>query len=250
MVVAIVRDGDVWVKGYGRTGPGSNDTPDGDSLIRLCSLTKILATDLLAKLVEEKKVALDDPLQKYAPANATVPTMTAHGPALRPMTLEDLATHTAGLPREIAYPPQGMAHFTFPDHDFRWQWLPQARLKTSPGYAAHYSNIGFDLLSDAMSAATGESYAKLFQERTAGPLGMDDTTLMPTEEQCSRLMGGAREPQECVDTQAAQGSGGMYSTANDMVKFLKYLLKLPGVPQHQNGLSTEMYLDPANLKWM
>jgi len=35
-----------------------------------------------------------------------------------------------------------------------------------------------------------------------------------------------------------------------MVLFLKYLLKLPGVPQHQNGLSTEMYLDPANLKWM
>ncbi len=247
MVVAIVRDNEVWVNGYGRVAPGSDQVPRGTTLVRLCSITKILATDLLAKFVAEKRVSFDDPLQKFAPAGVAVPTRTVRGPALRPVNLGDLATHTAGLPREIAYPPFGAAHFTFPDYDFRWKWLPQYRLRTSPGDAAHYSNIGFDYLADALSAAAGKPYAALFQQRTALPLGMVDTTLIPTPDQCSRLMSSPREPSMCTDTQAAAGSGGMYSTANDMVRFLQYLLYLPGVPLHQNGWSTGIYLDPAKL---
>jgi len=247
MVAIVVRGDEVWMSGYGRVTPGSNEKPQPDSLFRLCSISKILATDLLAKLVATKKVSFDDPLQKFAPQGVTVPTMTVRGPVARPLNLGDLATHTGGLPREIAYPPEGFAHFTFPDYQYRWQWLPQFRLRTSPGDAAHYSNISFDLLSDAITAASGESYLKFFQDQTAKPLGLTDTTLSPNESQCLRLMGGAREPSECTDTQAAAGSGGMYSTANDMVKVLKYFLNLPGVPVHANGLSTGMYLDPTKL---
>ena len=247
MVVVVVRNDEIWVSGYGHMAPGSGDVPQGKSLLRLCSITKILATDLLAKLVADKKLSFDDPLQKFAPPGVVVPTKTVRGPALRPVNLGDLATHTAGLPREIAYPPIGFAHFTFPDFAYRWQWLPSFRLRTSPGDAAHYSNIGFDLLADAESAATGEPYAKLFYERTAHPLDLVDTTLTPSPEQCARLMAGARDTSECTDTQAAAGSGGMYSTADDMGRFMKYLLYLPGVPVHQNGGSTGMYLDPAKL---
>ena len=248
MVITIVRGNETWAKGYGRVTPVSNEVPGPDSLVRLCSITKILATDLLGKLVAAKLVRFDDPLQKFAPENVTVPKNTAHGPADRPIWLFDLATHTAGLPREIAYPPVGMAHFTFPDFDYRWTWLPDFRPRTSPGEAAHYSNIGFDLLSDALSSATGQDYATLFHERTAQPLGMVDTTLTPNPEQCSRLMSSPREPFECSDTRAAAGSGGMYSTATDMARFMRYLLYLPGVPVHQNGISTGMYLDPTKLR--
>jgi D-alanyl-D-alanine-carboxypeptidase/D-alanyl-D-alanine-endopeptidase len=248
MVAVLVRGDEVWMAGYGRVAPGSNQTPQSTSLFRLCSISKILATDLLSKLVVAKKASFDDPLQKYAPAGVMVPAMTVRGPASRPLQLGDLATHTGGLPREIAYPPPGAAHFTFPDFPYRWQWLPQFRLRTSPGEAAHYSNISFDLLGDAISAASGESYEKYFQEQTAQPLGLTDTTLSPSPSQCARLMGGAREPSECTDTQAAAGSGGMYSTANDMVKVLRYFLDLPGVPVHANELATAMYLDPAKLR--
>lgn len=248
MVVAIVRDGEVWTNGYGRVSPESDQVPNAESLVRLCSITKILATDLLAKLVVDRKVSFGDPLQKFAPEGVHVSDLTIHGPARRLINLGDLATHTAGLPREIAYPPPGAAHFTFPDYAFRWQWLPGFRLRTSPGDAAHYSNVSFDLLADALGTAAGEPYAKLFQQRTSQPLGMADTTLNPNPQQCSRLMSGPREPSQCTDTEAAAGSGGMYSTADDMVRFMKYLLYLPGVPVHQNGWSTGIYLDPANLR--
>ncbi|WP_052200887.1 D-alanyl-D-alanine-carboxypeptidase/endopeptidase AmpH [Terriglobus sp. TAA 43] len=247
MIAVVVRGDETWMAGYGHVSPANHDTPQADTLFRLCSISKILATDLLSKLVAMKKVSLDDPLQKYAPQNVTVPTMTARGPADRPVELVDLATHTAGMPREIAYPPQGAAHFTFPDYDYRWQWLPQYRMRSQPGTAAHYSNIGFDLLGDAVASASGMSYLQFFQQQTAQPLGLKDTTLTPTPDECARLMGGMHEPIECTDTQAAAGSGGMYSTANDMAKVLRYFLNLPGVPIHANELATQTVIDPANL---
>ena len=92
------------MQSYGQTYPGSHQKPNADSLVRLCSLTKIMTTDLLVKLVADGRVSLSDPLQKFAPRNVTVPDRTVRGLSGRPITLRDLATHTAGLPREIAYP--------------------------------------------------------------------------------------------------------------------------------------------------
>src|ERR1700689_4592474 len=249
MVVVVVRDKETWLQSYGQTHPGSHQKPDADSLIRLCSVSKIMTTDLLVKLVAEKRVSLSDPLQKFAPHNVTVPFLTVHGQSSRPITLRHLATHTASLPREIAYPAGDACHFTFPDYAFRWQWLPGYRLRFLPGTAAHYSNIGFDLLADALSAAAGKPYPQLFADRIAKPLGLRDTTLSPTPGECARLLIGARSEGPCSDTTAAGGSGGMYSTANDMTRWLEYLLDLPGVPVHQDPSATATYIQASQLRW-
>ncbi len=249
MVVVVVRDNERWVQSYGQTYPGSHEKPNADSLIRLCSLSKIMTTDLLVKLVADRRVSLSDPLQKFAPSNVTVPDRTVRGLSGRPITLRDLATHTAGLPREIAYPAGDAGHFTFPDYNFRWQWLPGFRLRTLPGTAAHYSNIGFDLLADALSVAAGKSYPQLFADRIAKPLGLRDTTVSPTPGECARLLIGARNQGRCTDTTAAAGSGGMYSTANDMTRWLQYLLDLPGVPIHQDPAATATYIQSSELRW-
>jgi serine-type D-Ala-D-Ala carboxypeptidase/endopeptidase len=249
MVVVVVRDKDTWMQSYGQTFPGSHQKPNADSLIRLCSLSKIMTTDLLVKLVADGRVSLSDPLQKFAPQNVTVPVRTVRGLSGRPITLRDLATHTSGLPREIAYPAGDAGHFTFPDYNFRWQWLPGYRLRFVPGTAAHYSNIGFDLLADALSAAAGKPYPQLFAERIAKPLGLRDTTLSPTRGECARLLIGARNEGPCTDTTAAAGSGGMYSTANDMTRWLEYLLDLPGVPIHQDPAATATYIPASQLRW-
>jgi serine-type D-Ala-D-Ala carboxypeptidase/endopeptidase len=249
MVVVVVRDNQTWMQSYGQTYPGSHQKPNADSLVRLCSLTKIMTTDLLVKLVAGGQVSLSDPLQKFAPHNVTVPDLTIRGLSGRPITLRDLATHTAGLPREIAYPAGDSGHFTFPDYNFRWQWLPGYRLRFLPGTAAHYSNIGFDLLADALGAAAGKPYPQLFADRISKPLGLRDTTLSPTPGQCARLLIGARNEGRCTDTTAAAGSGGMYSTANDMTRWLKYLLGLPGVPMHQDPAATATYISASELRW-
>jgi D-alanyl-D-alanine-carboxypeptidase/D-alanyl-D-alanine-endopeptidase len=241
MVMVVVRGDEVFSRGYGETAIGSGQAPTADSLLRLCSLSKIFATDLLIKLAADKTVRLDTTLQRLA--HGTVPSRDG-----RAITLADLATHTAGLPREVGRAPHGAAHFTFPDYRYRWAWLPKQHLKTTPGTAALYSNIGFDLLGDALAAATHESYAHLFAERTAQPLGLHETGFDPNPEQCARLLQGAHDEGACTSTEESAASAGVYSTGRDMTVWLKYVLGTgaPAIPA-QNAAAQAVYLDPANL---
>jgi D-alanyl-D-alanine-carboxypeptidase/D-alanyl-D-alanine-endopeptidase len=240
MVMVVVRGKDVFFRGYGETVPGNGQKPTPESLLRLCSLSKIFATDLLVKLMGDKLVRLDDPLQRFAPPKVKVPSRPGH-----PITLADLATHTSGLPREVGRAPRGTPHFTFPDYDFRWRWLPRQVLKTVPGTAALYSNVGFDLLGDALVKAAHEPYAKLLAERTTRPLGMKETGFTPTAAQCLRLLLGAHDEGLCTDTQTSAGSAGVYSTGTDMAVWLKYLLGT-GAPA-QNPAAQAVYLQPEDL---
>lgn len=225
LVLVVVRGNEVFFRGYGETAVGSGKAPDADSVMRLCSLSKIFATDLFVKLAAEQLVRLDTPLQTLAPAQVRVPDRDG-----RKITLGDLATHTSGLPREVQPAPAGGAHFTFPDHAQRWSWLPKQHLLSVPGTVALYSNAGFDLLGDALEAAAGKPYATLIAERTTTPLGMRETGFNPAPEQCARLLQGAHDEGACTSTGATAASSGLYSTPRDMVRWLKYLLGV-GLPQ-------------------
>jgi len=239
LVLVVVRGDRAYFHGYGEAVPGSHAAPTRESVVRICSLTKIFTTDLLAKMVSDGTVRLDDPLKKYAPQAAIVPERDA------PITLEDLATHTAGLEREIGMAPRHTPHFTFPNYDTRWHWLASAQLKFTPGTQAYYSNVGFDLLSDALATAARTPYAALLQKRTLAPLGMWQTTFFPTSKQCERLMTGSHEEGPCTITEQTEGSSGLYSTPADMEKFLKYLVGAGGVAQPSNA--SRVYLLPSSL---
>ena len=244
LVLVIVRGSEVSIRTFGETAPGSGRQPTATSLVRLCSLTKIFAADLLARLVSDKTVHLDDPLQRFAPANARVPTRTVRGPAARAITLEDLATHTSGLPREVLPSPAGVPHFTFPNYAQRWAWLPKQKLLASPGATARYSNVAFDLLADALQSAAREPYPRLLAERITTPLGMRDTTFSPTPAECAQLLRGSRDMGQCADTTATDGSAGLYTTPADMARWLRYLL------DQQTPAAQAVYIQPASLKSM
>ncbi|MBV8133601.1 MAG: serine hydrolase [Alphaproteobacteria bacterium] len=86
------------------------------------------------------------------------------------------------------------------------------------GTVAAYSNVGFALLADALAAAGGKDYWALLYDRITGRLGMPDTGVALTREQCDQLMTGSGlgGPGPCADTTAPEGKGGLYSTGNDM----------------------------------
>jgi D-alanyl-D-alanine-carboxypeptidase/D-alanyl-D-alanine-endopeptidase len=243
MVLVVVRNREVMLSSYGETSPGSGVRPDSNSLIRLCSLSKVFAGELLTQLANDGKVKLTDPLQRFAPPNRIVP----EGAGGAPITLLDLATHTSGLPREVSSYPAKAPHFTFPDQTFRWTWLPTQKLIFHPGTAAVYSNVGFDLLGDALASAAHKPYAQLLNDRIVRPLGLRDTTLTPSKEQCARLLRGTEDQGLCTDTQASGASGGVYSTSADMARMLQYLLHVPGAAAQANQ-SIHIYLKPAQLK--
>lgn len=214
MVIAIVDGRTSWIKGYGQTQPDSGKAPDAHSLVRLDSLSKLLTADLMVRLAGENKLELTDSLRRYAPAGYRLPTPTS-----RPITLLDLATHTSGLPRQadFAYKPQ--ESYTAA----RWQWLETQRALPAPGHLAVYSNIAFDLLSDALSHAAGMPYERALASLITRPLGMSDTTDAPTPEQCQRFISG-KSPTPCIPFKQIAGSGGIYSTAADMTLWMKQQL--------------------------
>jgi D-alanyl-D-alanine-carboxypeptidase/D-alanyl-D-alanine-endopeptidase len=244
MVLVVVRGNQVFFHGYGETAPDSRQLPTEDSLLRLCSLTKTFTTDVLAKLAADGTVRLNDPLQRFAPRHTVVPKR------VEPITLADLATHTSGLPRELGNPPRGTPHFTFPDFRTRWRWLPNQRLRSTPGTAALYSNVAFDFLSDALQSAAHKQYAALLAERTLNPLRMYNTTFFPNPEQCNHLLMGVHDEGPCTITEETAGSSGLYSTATDMAAWLQYLLRTGDNPTQnliQYPDAQAVYLLPSDL---
>ena len=88
LILVVVRGDQTLLRGYGETEKGNKRTPDGASLLRLNSVTKVFTTEVLASLAAERKLALTDPLQRFA-GDAKAPLFGA-----RPITLLDLATHS------------------------------------------------------------------------------------------------------------------------------------------------------------
>jgi hypothetical protein len=114
MVLVIVRGDNSLVLGYGETEKGNKRTPDGNSIFRLNSITKVFTTEVLVSLVAEGKLSLTDPLQRYA-RTTKVPTF-----GTRP-----------GSPCSISLPTQ-------PPRRVRWETLRKACFP-APGWRARAS---------------------------------------------------------------------------------------------------------------
>jgi D-alanyl-D-alanine-carboxypeptidase/D-alanyl-D-alanine-endopeptidase len=221
MVAGLVRGSESLVGGLGETAKGNGQEPTGQSVFRLGSISKVMAGELLATLTVEGKLRLSEPLQRFAPQGKTVPTVDG-----RAITLLDLATHSAGLPRDIGPAPEGQTFLTWPTEHERWDYIGSTNLLWPPATIAAYSNVGYQLLGDAMAAAAGESYSALLQSHLAAPLSMTDTTVRPSAEQCARLMIGTGQSGSgpCIDTSPSAASAGVYSTGDDMIKWLRHLI--------------------------
>jgi D-alanyl-D-alanine-carboxypeptidase/D-alanyl-D-alanine-endopeptidase len=152
MVLVVVRGPDTVIQGYGETSKGNGSEPDGKSLLRLGSITKVFAGEVLAALVNSGKVRLADPLTFYA-QGAPVPSFGE-----RQITLLDRATHSAGLPRDAGEIPKDKQTFTWPTRAELWDWFSQHPLNWAPGSVAAYNSMGFSLLADALAGAGGKPY--------------------------------------------------------------------------------------------
>ncbi|MGX1789938.1 D-alanyl-D-alanine-carboxypeptidase/endopeptidase AmpH [Bosea sp. NPDC055332] len=226
LILAVVRGEDSFIAGYGETAPGNGKEPDGRSIVRVGSVSKVFATDVLAAMAANGQLSLDAPLARYAP-----PGKAPQAFEDRPVTLLDLATHAAGLPREMpdpATPPDEKNPFAAYKASYYWDWISRHRPAYRPGTTAIYSNFGFGLLGEALGRAGGRPFAELVREKIAVPLGMADTTLRLSEAQKSRLMTGLDpfgKPDPNWDaTEVMQASAGIYTTADDMVKWMRWHL--------------------------
>lgn len=216
-------------------GVPSLDSPtevDASTQFELGSETKVFTADLLAALVAENRVSLDDPVQNYAPPGITVPVWTEGGTST-PITLRDLATHQAGLPDmpgNLERGCDGVAGCVNPRPGYTqkmlWNALQNQTLLWQPGTNWLYSDWGFGLLGTILSniAVPGpETDPPAFQAALDAafltPLGMSSTMLegAPNPRLATPYIG---KPPTATwywdNTNALSGGGGLISNATDM----------------------------------
>lgn len=157
-------------------GVAGNPTVDEATLYELGSITKVLTANVLAQLAEEGEVSLDDSVNRYLPAEL-------QGPQWEPVTLANLATHSAGLPRL----PGNLNPVTMllsssledPYATYDTADLYEGLADIDPGAVggdATYSNLGAGWLGTILAQQTGLTYGELLRERLFAPLGMASAT--------------------------------------------------------------------------
>ena len=193
---------------------------DGRTIFEIGSITKAFTGALLADMVARGEVKLDDPVQKYLPANVRMP---ARGD--KQITLLDLATQSSGLPRLPGnMNPRDRAN-PYADYtvDQLYAFLSSHELQRDIGAQYEYSNLGVGLLGHVLALRAGKSYEQLVKERLLDPLGMRSTSITLSEEQKKLLAPGHNRVGDIVpqwDIPTLAGAGALRSNVEDMMKFL------------------------------
>lgn len=226
VAVGVLRGDHSWFVGSGTTDLGRPSPPLTDTIFEIGSVTKVFTATLLAALVEDGAVSLEDPVQGYLPSGVELPTRG------RRITLADLATHTAGLPRlPRGFFVRSLQHrrnpYAWLTVDDLYAGLPDTRVRRGPGGRPRYSNLGYGLLGQVLAARAGRSYEQLIRERIAGPLGLADTAVSVPEAARSRFAQGHNRrgrPVRHWDLIAVAGAGALRSTVADLLAFLRLQL--------------------------
>jgi CubicO group peptidase (beta-lactamase class C family) len=210
-----------------------------DTIMRIASMTKPITSTAVMMLYEEGKFLLDDPVSKYIPGMDKVRVLTKEDgdgtetiELKSPMTIRHLLTHTSGLSNAKGWRAANMRAGTLKDMAAK---LPSVPLATQPGSAWRYGD-SIDVLGYLVELWSGKTFDAFLQERIFQPLGMVDTGFSVPADKVSRVAkiyslnaSGVVEPAKIGGDPTRKpnflsGSGGLYSTAPDYLRFCQMLV--------------------------
>ncbi|MCL4848650.1 MAG: beta-lactamase family protein [Acidobacteria bacterium] len=171
IAVAIVKDGDVvHAKGYGVRRLGDTAPVDDATLFGIASNTKAFTATALGMLVDEKRLAWDDPVTRHLPGFQMFDPYVS-----REITVRDLLTHRSGLGL-------GAGDLLFwPDTDVsRAEVVAAARfIRPATSFRSRYAynNLLFVVAGEVVAAASGQSWDDFVRARIFDPLGMDSSRI-------------------------------------------------------------------------
>ncbi|MFL5007398.1 MAG: serine hydrolase domain-containing protein [Microvirga sp.] len=259
-VIMIARKGKVaYHEAFGAQDKSAERTMAKDSIFRIYSMTKALASVGAMILVEDGKVQLTDPVAKFLPEfkNVQVSTPRSDGmgqltyglvPADRQPTIQDLLRHTAGLAYgeitgnarvKAAYTNAGL--FTPGADYFSIELTPdefsakiaETPLAYQPGTTWEYS-LAVDVLGRVVEKASGKRLSEFLDERVFKPLKMTDTGFSVPADRMARLSQpfavdpASGAPNKLIDVSKPpkndSGGAGAVSTAADYLRFSQMLL--------------------------
>lgn len=213
--VAIAWEGRiVYAKGFGVANADIGDRMKPDMLFRLGSTTKMFTAAVAASLAEEGKLDLHKPVGGYLPevnpklARATVHQLLTHTAGLGDMTIMDGLHDDSALAQSVRDIPEKL-HFA------------------EPGKIFSYSNPGYWVAGRVSEVTGGDSYADLLEKRILRPLGMERSTMRPTQAMTWPLAVGhgpevaaaAKVIRPLADSSGNWPAGQLFSSAPEFARF-------------------------------
>lgn len=235
-----------------------------DSVFWIASMSKPITGTALMLLVDEGKVNVDDPVEKYLPEFRGQMVSVYQDESTRllkrpkhPITVKNVLSHTSGLPFASSVETPTLDLLPLREAVRSYALTP---LLFEPDSKYQYSNAGINTAGRIVEVVSGMPFEKFVEDRLFQPLGMKDTTFWPNEEQTARLAKSYRPNAAKTDLEEFQigqllyplsdrtrrhpmPAGGYFSTAADMGRFCQMLL---------NGgtLDGRRYLSEAAVKQM
>lgn len=224
MVVGVIEPQGRRIIAHGSSDQHDPRPVNGDTVFEIGSVTKVFTALVLADMVRRGEVALEDPVAKYLPTEVQVPTRAG-----RVITLQDLATHTSGLPRlpDNLRPRDATNPYADYSVEQLYHFLSTYQLRRDIGATSEYSNLGAGLLGHALARRAGMDYETVVRSHVLAPLGMTSTAIALSPDLKSRLAAGHDAQLQAVpnwDLPTLAGAGALRSTANDLLAFLAVAL--------------------------
>jgi len=193
-----------------------------DSVFEIGSLTKLFTSAMLANLLMDKKIKLDDEIDPYLPFKLKEIENTYYQ-----ITFRNLANHTSGLPRM----PDNYAYYPESSHDARAYSLETLQeylesdleLISNPGEDYTYSNLGYGILGYLLSTLNKRDYEKLLQKLISRPYNLKNTTTNINKIR-SLLVSGKDKNGNTIDNYdlgILSPSGGAFSNIGDLSRFIQ-----------------------------
>ena len=223
-----------------------------DDVYMQCSQTKGFCGVTVAKLVEEGRLNLDDPVSKYLPEFKTLWINGGESNGVKKLikaknalTVRMCLNHTGGFPFEICAKQGNIKGGGWSGGAPLRQTAAIAAacpLLFEPGTKVQYSNTGIDIGAAVVEVVTGMKWEDYLKKEVLDPLGMESTWFWPTDKQLKTQV----EMYDCVKGAPAKyrlqndmeqrpyndahvfasAGAGLWTTANDQLKFYKMLMNL------------------------
>lgn len=241
VVVAIARNGKLaHFRSLGGMDVTNAEPMRRDAIFRMASMTKPVTSTAVMMLYEEGRFQLDDPVSRYIPelSGMKPEALTSDGAEVREMSIRDLLIHTAGLPGNGQDPRHNQVWSNL-DLTLQQQMeeVGKQPLAYVPGTEWRYSEAT-NILGYLIEVISGRTIDVFFEERILRPLGMVDTGFLVPRAESYRLPAvyGVNEDgvteelwseplaRELRLPKAPRGTGGLYSTASDYLRFAQMLL--------------------------
>jgi len=198
---------------YGKLSYNSNKNVDKNTIFQIGSISKIYVSLILAQMVEDKLLSLDDPINKYLPDSIHIPTLNNEI-----ITIKHLSTHTSCLQREIE--PLDLFNYYNGIKERLYSYLSNIKDTLIVGKKFQYSNVGVDLLAQILINKSGLSYNELLEKYITKPFKLYDTYSFHEHRNSDNIALGHQD-QDIYPSWDLSYSGCILSNANDLALFLK-----------------------------